>query len=67
MGATDKTRGAPCFEKWQLLGELVADVRSTSKVSVAVVGLVALVTLLAGYLPAWRAAVLNPLEVLKAE
>lgn len=32
-----------------------------------VIGLVAIVTLLAAYLPAWRAAAVNPVEVLKAE
>jgi putative ABC transport system permease protein len=37
------------------------------QVYLAVIGLVAIVTLLAGYVPAWRAAVANPVEVLKAE
>ncbi len=36
-------------------------------VYVGVVGLIAIVTVLAGYLPAWRAAVLNPVDALKAE
>ena len=37
------------------------------QVYLGVIGLVAGVTLLAGYLPAWRAAVLDPVKVLKAE
>jgi putative ABC transport system permease protein len=37
------------------------------QVYLGVIGLVAIVTLLAGYVPAWRAAVVNPVEVLKAE
>ena len=36
-------------------------------VYLGVVGVIATVTLLAGYLPAWRAAVLNPVDALKAE
>ncbi len=36
-------------------------------VYVGVVALIAIVTLLAGYVPAWRAAVLNPVDALKAE
>jgi ABC-type lipoprotein release transport system permease subunit len=37
------------------------------QVYVAVVVLVGLVTVVAGYLPAWRAAVVNPVEVLKTD
>jgi predicted permease len=37
------------------------------QVYLGVIGLVAVVTLLAGYVPAWRAAGVNPVEVLKAE
>jgi putative ABC transport system permease protein len=37
------------------------------QVYLGVIGFIAIVTLLAGYVPAWRAAVLNPVEVLKAE
>jgi ABC-type lipoprotein release transport system permease subunit len=37
------------------------------QVYLGVIGLVAIVTLLAGYVPAWRAAGVNPVEVLKAE
>jgi putative ABC transport system permease protein len=37
------------------------------QVYVGVIGLVAIVTTLAGCVPAWRAAVVNPVEVLKAE
>ena len=37
------------------------------QVYVGVIGLVAIVTLLASYFPAWRAAVVNPVQVLKAE
>ena len=35
------------------------------QVYLAVIGLMAVVTVLACYLPAWRAAVVNPVEVLK--
>jgi predicted permease len=38
-----------------------------AQVYLAVIGLIAVVTLLAGYLPAWRAAVLNPVDALKSE
>jgi putative ABC transport system permease protein len=37
------------------------------QVYLAVIGLIAGVTLLAGYLPAWRAAVMSPVDALKAE
>jgi predicted permease len=37
------------------------------QVYLGVIGLVAIVTLLASYFPAWRATVVNPVEVLKAE
>ncbi|MGH9201289.1 MAG: FtsX-like permease family protein, partial [Vicinamibacterales bacterium] len=37
------------------------------EVYLGVIALVGIVTVLAGYLPAWRAAVVNPLDVLKAE
>jgi ABC-type lipoprotein release transport system permease subunit len=36
-------------------------------VYLGVIGLVAIVTLFAGYVPAWRAAVLDPVQVLKTE
>ena len=39
---------------------------NTSRGVFGVIGLVAIVTLLAGYVPAWRAAVVNPVDVLKA-
>jgi len=37
------------------------------QVYLEVIGLAAIVTLLAGYVPAWRAAILKPVEVVKAE
>jgi ABC-type lipoprotein release transport system permease subunit len=37
------------------------------EVYLGVVALIAVVTLLAGYLPAWRAAMSNPVDALKAE
>ena len=38
-----------------------------AQVYLGVIGLVAMVTLLASYFPAWRATVVNPVQVLKAE
>jgi putative ABC transport system permease protein len=52
----------------RLLETVLFDVRpNDALVYVGVVGLIAIVTLLAAYVPAWRAAVLNPVDALKAE
>jgi putative ABC transport system permease protein len=52
----------------RLLETVLFEVRPIDvQVYLAVIGLIACVTLLAGYLPAWRAAVLNPVDALKAE
>ena len=52
----------------RLLETVLFEVRPIDvQVYLGVVGLIAVVTLLAGYLPAWRAAVLNPVDALKAE
>jgi predicted permease len=52
----------------RLLETVLFEVRPVDiQVYLGVVGLIAAVTLLAGYLPAWRAAVLNPVDALKAE
>jgi putative ABC transport system permease protein len=52
----------------RLLETVLFEVRPIDiPVYVGVVGLIATVTVLAGYLPAWRAAVLNPVDALKAE
>jgi ABC-type antimicrobial peptide transport system permease subunit len=50
----------------RLLETVLFEVRPIDlPVYLGVIGLIGLVTLLAGYLPAWRAAVVNPVEVLK--
>jgi putative ABC transport system permease protein len=52
----------------RLLETVLFEVRPIDvEVYLAVIALIALVTMLAGYLPAWRAAVLNPVDALKAE
>ena len=52
----------------RLLETVLFEVRPIDlPVYLGVVGLIATVTLLAGYVPAWRAAVLNPVDALKAE
>jgi len=52
----------------RLLETVLFDVRPIDiQVYLGVIALVGIVALLAGYLPAWRAAVMNPVEVLKAE
>lgn len=52
----------------RLLETVLFEVRPIDiPVYVGVVGLIATVTVLAGYFPAWRAAVLNPVDALKAE
>jgi putative ABC transport system permease protein len=52
----------------RLLETVLFEVRPIDvQVYLGVVALIAIVTLLAGYLPAWRAAVLNPVDALKAE
>jgi ABC-type antimicrobial peptide transport system permease subunit len=52
----------------RLLETVLFEVRPIDvQVYIAVVGLIGAVALLAGYLPAWRAAGLNPVDALKAE
>jgi predicted permease len=52
----------------RLLETVLFEVRPIDmQVYLGVTGLIASVTLLAGYLPAWRAAVLNPVDALKVE
>jgi len=52
----------------RLLETVLFEVRPLDlSVYLGVIGLIGLVTLLAGGLPAWRAAVVNPVEVLKTE
>jgi len=52
----------------RLLETVLFEVRPVDvQVYLGVVGVIAVVTLLAGYLPAWRAAVLNPVDALKVE
>ena len=52
----------------RLLETVLFDVRPIDfSVYIGVIGLIGLVTLLAAYLPAWRATVVNPAEVLKSD
>lgn len=52
----------------RLLETVLFEVRPIDvQVYMGVIALIAMVTLLAGYLPAWRAAVLNPVDALKVE
>jgi putative ABC transport system permease protein len=52
----------------RLLETVLFDVRPLDlEVYVSVIGLSVLITTLAGYLPAWRAAMVNPIEVLKRD
>lgn len=52
----------------RLLETVLFEVRPLDlSVYLVVIGLIGLVTLLAGSVPAWRAAVVNPVDVLKAE
>jgi len=52
----------------RLLETVLFEVRPVDvQVYLGVVALIAVVTLLAGYLPAWRAAISNPVDALKAE
>jgi predicted permease len=52
----------------RLLEAVLFEVRPIDvQVYLGVIGLIALVTGLAGYVPAWRAAVLNPVDALRAE